>query len=244
MCGRFGLFEEPEALQGHFQFDSRDLLGIYQRRWNISPTMPVLTVEREENEDAPGRNKARLRRWGLSGHSSRKSKGANRPLINARGETVHKLWSFRGAFKSRRCLIPSSGFFEWKKEGSGGKTPVWFHRADRAPIAFAGIWSREAGPEGPVEACSIVTCEPNSLALPVHHRMPVILAPGCYSTWISPDADTDSLLALLQPVEWPEMAWYPVSKEVNRSANDYPSLVEPAPTPSSGEGANLLLDLP
>ena len=85
MCGRFGLYEDPEALEGHFQFDSRDLLDSYQRRWNISPTMPVLTVEREENEDAPGRNKAKLRRWGLSGHSSRKSKGANRPLINARG---------------------------------------------------------------------------------------------------------------------------------------------------------------
>ena len=85
MCGRFGLFEEPEALEGHFHFDSRDLLDIYKRRWTISPTMPVLTVEREENEDAPDRNKAKLRRWGLSGHSSRKSKGANRPLINAQG---------------------------------------------------------------------------------------------------------------------------------------------------------------
>ena len=73
MCGRFGLYEEPEALEGHFQFDPRDLLDIYQRRWNISPTMPVLTVEREENEDAPGRNKAKLRRWGLSGHRSRMS---------------------------------------------------------------------------------------------------------------------------------------------------------------------------
>ena len=153
-------------MEGHFHFDSRNLLDIYQRRWNISPTMPVLTVEREENEDAPGRNKTKLRRWGLSGHSSWKSKGANRPLINARGETVHKLWSFREAFISRRCLIPASGFFEWKKEVSGGKTPVWVHRKDQAPIAFAGIWSRD---EGPVEACSIVTCEPNTLASHVHH---------------------------------------------------------------------------
>ena len=229
MCGRFALYEEPEALEGHFHFDSRDLLDTYQRRWNISPAMPMLTVEREESEDAPGRNNARLRRWGLSGHPSRKSKGANRPLINARAETVHELWSFREAFRSRRCLIPASGFYEWKKETVKGRTPMWFHREDRGPIAFAGIWSREVRPEGPVEACSIITCAPNSLAFLVHHRMPVILPPGSYSTWISPHAEADALLALLQPIEWPEMAWHRVSKEVNHSTNDYPSLVEPAP---------------
>ena len=126
MCGRFGLFEEPEALKGHFHLEHREMLEDYERHWNISPTMPVLTVERQENEDAPGRNKARLRRWGLSGHSSRKSKGANRPLINARGETVHQLRSFREAFKSRRCLIPASGFFEWKKRGRGPRRRCGF----------------------------------------------------------------------------------------------------------------------
>ena len=80
------------------------------------------------------------------------AKQRSQPASNQRpGETVHKLWSFREAFKSRRCLIPTSGFFELKKEASGGKTPMWFHREDQAHIAFAGIWSREVRPGGPVE---------------------------------------------------------------------------------------------
>ncbi len=242
MCGRFGLFEELEALARHFHIDPRELLDIYQLRWNISPTMPVLTIE--GNEDASASNSARLRRWGLSGHHSRRNRGANRPLINARAETVHELWSFREAFESRRCLIPASGFYEWRKEAAGGKTPIWFHREDRGPVAFAGIWSKEDSPQGPIEACAIITCAPNTMAAQVHHRMPVILPPGSYSSWLSPDSDTDALQALLQPVEWPGMGWHPVAREVNRASNDHPSLVERVEATSKEDGDNLLLDFP
>ena len=244
MCGRFGLFEELEALARHFHLDPGELFDICQRRWNISPTMPVLTVEQNGNVDASPRNSARLRRWGLSGSRSRESKGANRPLINARAETVHQLWSFREAFQSRRCLIPASGFYEWRMEASGGKTPVWFHREDRDPIAFAGIWSKEDNEGDRTEACAIITCAPNTVASQVYHRMPVILPPESYSSWLSPDAAIDTLQALLQPVEWPGMAWHPVSREVNRASNDHPSLVEPTDSTSRQDGDNLLLDFP
>ncbi len=244
MCGRFGLFAEPELLALQFNLDPRILQEVYQRHWNISPTMQVLSVEHGSNEEGPVRNTARLMRWGMSGARSRQTRGANRPLFNARAETVHELWSFREAFRTRRCLIPASGFFEWKEAGSGSRTPVWFHREDHAPIAFAAIWSWEENREGRVETCAIITCAPNSLASPVHHRMPVILAPGSYSSWLIPDAGTDTLLSLLQPVEWPDMAWHPVSREVNRATNDYPALVESSPFPPDGDGGNLLLDLP
>ena len=244
MCGRFGLFEELDALVGHFHINPRELLQIYKRRWNISPTLPVINVERDANQAASAKNTAKLRRWGMNAARSRQSRGANRPQINARAETVHELWSFRQAFKSRRCLIPASGFFEWKKEASGGKTPVWFHREDHAPIAFAGVWSREESREGRVEACAIITCAPNSLASPVHHRMPVILPPGSYTSWLDPDAGTDTLQSLLQPLEWPGMVWHPVSREVNRAGNDYPSLVELVDSTSKDDGNNLLLDFP
>ena len=228
MCGRFGLFAELDLLALQFNLDPRILREIYERRWNISPTMPVLSIEKERDK-----NSVRLMRWGMGGARSRQTGRAGRPLFNARAETVHELWSFREAFKSRRCLIPASGFYEWKKEGSGSRTPVWFHREDHAPVAFAAVWSREESREGPVEACAIITCAPNSLTSPVHHRMPVILAPGSYSNWLDPAGDSATLLALLQPAEWPGMAWHPVSPEVNRATNDYPALVEPAPsTPS------------
>ena len=93
-----------------YLLDPRELLETYEHHWNISPTMPILTVARDENPAAPDKNTAKLRRWGLSGNPTQRNRGANRPLINARGEPVHKLWSFRDAFKSRRCLIPANGF--------------------------------------------------------------------------------------------------------------------------------------
>ena len=240
MCGRFGLFAEIELLALQFNLDPSTLREIYERRWNIAPTMPVLSVERNPDIKGPAGNGAKLRRWGMGGNRSRPT---HRPLFNARAETVHQLRAFGEAFESRRCLIPASGFYEWKKEASGAGTPVWFHREDGAPVAFAAVWSKEESPEGRVEACTIITCSPNSLASRVHRRMPVILAPGSYSSWLDPDAGTDALLALLQPVEWPDMAWHPVSTEVNRAANDYPALVEPVPFPPDGYGDNLLLDL-
>ena len=162
----------------------------------------------------------------MTGARDPRSKGSSRPLFNARAETVHRLPTFRDAFRERRCLIPASGFYEWHKDASGGRTPVWFHREDDVPIAFAGIWSGERSPEGETDVCAIITCAANDFVASVHHRMPVILTPEAYGDWLEPYIDAGTLLALLQPQEWQGMSFYPVSREVNRAANDYPSLVE------------------
>ena len=95
-------------------------------------------------------------------------------------------------------------------------------------VAFAGIWSGERAEDGDIDACAVITCTANDLVAPVHQRMPVILQPEAYDDWLSPDTDAETLLALLQPVEWPEMSCHPVSTDVNRAANDYPALVEHA----------------
>ena len=124
MCGRFGLFDGIGDLAWHFNVSPAALDG-YAPRWNVAPTMPILTV---------GRDRAvSVVQWGISD-----SQG-NRPLFNARGETVHQLPAFRDAFQQGRCLIPASGFYEWRKQPGGGNFPVWVHRADGQPIAFAGI---------------------------------------------------------------------------------------------------------
>ena len=211
-----------------FNFDPSIMRDIYFPRWNIPPTVPVLTVQPSSSEGQSARNTARLLPWGLTGARHPRSKGSSRPLFNARAETVHRLPSFRQPFRERRCLIPASGFYEWRKDDSGGRTPVWFHREDDAPVAFAGIWAAERSDDGDIDACAVITCEANELVAPVHHRMPVILPPEMYREWLDPDTDAVDLLALVQPSEWPDVPHHAVSKEVNRAANDHPALVERA----------------
>ena len=228
MCGRFGLFSELDALAEQFNFDPAIMQDIYSPRWNIPPTVPVLTVQPSSSEGQSYENTARLLRWGMTGARHPRSRGSSRPLFNARAETVHRLPSFRQPFRERRCLIPASGFYEWRKDDSGSRAPVWFHREDDSPIAFAGIWATERTASGDIAACAVITCAANGLVAPVHHRMPVILPPEAYDDWLDPDADAVDLLALVQPWEWPDVARHAVSREVNRAANDYPALVERA----------------
>ena len=159
-------------------------------------------------------------RCGMTGARNPRTRGSSRPLFNARGETVHRLPSFRQPFRERRCLIPASGFYEWQKDELGGRTPIWFHREDDATVAFAGIWSAERTDDGDIDACAVITSAANEPVAPVHQRMPVILPPDSYDDWLGPDTDAGTLLALLQPVEWLDMSCHPVSTEVNRAANN------------------------
>ncbi len=207
MCGRFGLFDGIDDLAWYFNVGAEDLAG-YAPRWNIAPTMPILTVGNG--------NAISVVRWGIPGNRN------GRPLLNARSETVHQLPAFRDAFQRGRCLIPASGFYEWRTQPGGGKAPVWVHRADGNPIAFAGI----IGDDGSSEpAAAIITTEPNSLMVPVHHRMPVILEPADWGQWLHDDGRNPDLRALMLPREWPSLALRNVANAVNRAGNDGPDLV-------------------
>ncbi len=229
MCGRFGLFAELDALAEQFNFDPSIMQDIYSPRWNIPPAAPVLSVQRSSNDEGQsGKNTARLLRWGMTGAWGANRTKPSRPLFNARAETVHRLPSFRQAFKESRCLIPASGFYEWKKDDAGNRTPMWFHSQDGASIAFAGIRSTERTLDGDIDACAIITCAANDLLAPVYHRMPVIVPSKSYDRWLGAYQDSDALLVLLQPREWEDVSYHPVSSEVNRAANDYPTLVERA----------------
>ena len=171
MCGRFGLFAELDALAEQFNFDPAIMRNIYSLRWNIPPTVPVLTVQPSSSKGQSGENEAKLLRWGMTGARHPRSRGSSRPLFNARAETIHRLPSFRQSFRERRCLIPASGFYEWIKDDSSGRTPVWFHREDDATMAFAGIWATERTDNGDIDACAVITCAANELVAPVHHSM-------------------------------------------------------------------------
>jgi putative SOS response-associated peptidase YedK len=168
----------------------------------------------------------RLFRWGLIPHWAEDAKIGDR-LINARSETVRTKPSFRSAFKYRRCLIPTTGFFEWKREGTR-KRPHFIGMKDDEPFAFAGIWERWTAPDGTeVETCAILTTESNELVGSIHNRMPVILHPDNYDRWLDPGVPPESLEELLIPYPSELMDTREVSNLVNNARCDAPECIQP-----------------
>ena len=145
--------------------------------------------------------------------------------INARAETLATTPSFRDAFKSRRCLIPATGFYEWAKT-KPTKTPYAIVPKDEPLFAFAGLWEnwrdRAAGESAEwVRTCTIITGEPNELVRPIHDHMPVILPPEAWPKWLGEQsAHWDELLSLLKPYPAERMRAYLISTRVNSVKND------------------------
>jgi putative SOS response-associated peptidase YedK len=142
-------------------------------------------------------------------------------MINARSETPTTKPAFRDALKSRRCLIPADGFYEWSRTGKI-KQPFCFEVGEGELFAFAGIWDRWKDPSGQwVKSCSILTTTPNAVTSAVHDRMPVILEADGYDLWLDPGMrDVTAASDLLKPYDARQMRCYPVSTRVNHVAND------------------------
>jgi putative SOS response-associated peptidase YedK len=140
-------------------------------------------------------------------------------MINARAETLAQKNAFKHAFQRKRCIIPADGFFEWKAvPGQKKKQPMFIHRPDGAPLAFAGLWEvwrdREDPAAGELHSCTIITTEGNEDVAEVHDRMPVILGADAWDTWLAPDQDDlDTLGRLLVPAPPKLLELYPVSTE-------------------------------
>jgi putative SOS response-associated peptidase YedK len=142
-------------------------------------------------------------------------------MINARSETAATKPAFRDALKSRRCLIPADGFYEWMRTGKA-KQPYCFEVNEGELFAFAGLWDRWRDASGEwVKSCSILTTTPNSVTSAVHDRMPVILDPDGYDLWLDPGMrDMRVVSDLLKPCDARLMRCYPVSMRINSVVND------------------------
>jgi putative SOS response-associated peptidase YedK len=222
MCGRFTL-TQPANIAAKFGLDNFAPVEpeFYTPRFNVAPTQRIVVIPTKDMQ-----REARRMRWGLIPYWAKDIKiGAS--LINARAESIASKPAFRSAFASRRCLIPADGFYEWQQTPHG-KEPYRIVLASGELFAFAGLWERWRSPEGEtIESCCIVTCAPNELAARFHDRMPVIIAPEDYDTWLS--GTPQQAHALLRPYPAQQMRAYPVSAKVNRPANDTPELVDPLP---------------
>jgi putative SOS response-associated peptidase YedK len=218
MCGRFTQRADSKKLAKAFEVAE---VPKAEARYNIAPTQDILGVY----ELADAREMA-FYKWGLI-PSWAKDRSMGTRLINARSETVAEKPAFREAFKKRRCIIPSDGFYEWQRTG-GRKQPFFFRMRDESPFGFAGLWERWQGEDGEViNSCAILTTEANEVLRPVHNRMPVILHPEEYSLWLGGDARERQLLQeMLRPFPAEEMVGHPVGSSVNSPRNQGAELVE------------------
>jgi len=220
MCGRVTVQTSAADLAREFALTSVRA-GLDRPRFNLAPTqlMPVVVNDGQRMLDAY--------RWGLI-PSWAKDAAIGNKLINARCETVSEKPSFRSAFKRRRCLVLVDGWYEWKQT-TKPKTPFFFHRKDRKPLALAGLWeewtAKDTGEV--VRSCALITTGPNALMEPIHDRMPVILPAGAQELWLRPDALEPSVLQpLLVPFADDSLDAYEVARVVNSPANDVPACVE------------------
>ena len=215
MCGCYRLSRRKQIVEEYF--DSASCEEDWSPRFNIAPTQPVPVVR--QNPKEPIRELS-LIRWGLIPSWAKDSSVAAQ-MINARSETAATKPAFRDALKSRRCLIPADGFYEWKRDGKT-KQPYCFEVNEGELFAFAGIWDRWKDPSGNwIKTCSILTTAPNAVTVAVHDRMPVILDPDGYDLWLDPGMrNVAEASELLKPSDARLMRCYPVSTRINHVVND------------------------
>lgn len=213
MCGRYSQTREASELEKRFRLDRIE--APVRRRYNVAPSqeMPVVVAR-------DGARVLTAMRWGLVPSWA---KDPSPGPINARAETLAMKPMFRHLLKSRRCLVPSCGFYEWKPTG-GGKTkqPYRFVLKDEGLFAFAGLWDLWQAPDGSeLRTFAIVTTMPNETVRPVHDRMPVILggedAERCWLAGTPQEAGST-----LKPAPHDAVLGYPVSTLVNSPGNDVP----------------------
>lgn len=222
MCGRYKLSRRKQVVEEYFDCvsDAPD----WKPRYNIAPTQPIPVIRQHPKEPV---RELSLVRWGLIPSWAGDSSVAAR-MINARSETASTKPAFRDALKSRRCLIPADGFYEWMRTGKS-KQPYCFEVNDGELFAFAGLWDRWKDASGNnLETCSILTTMPNAVTAPVHDRMPVILDPDGYDLWLDPGMnDVAAASELLKPYDARAMRCYPVSTRINNVANDDEECAKP-----------------
>jgi putative SOS response-associated peptidase YedK len=231
VCGRYHQHKPIDALALMFEVgEALDEAASFTPRWNIAPTQHAPVVRAR----ADGRRTLSMMRWGLVPPWALDLSGGAR-CINARAETAPIKPSFRDAVKKRRCLVPATGWYEWRRDGTR-KQAFTFEPAEEAFFAFGGLWSiwrprAEDGTFGePVETFTVLTVDANASAAAVHDRMPLVLPREAWARWLDPEfTDVDALGGDVRscPVEWIRLR--PLSDKVNNVRHEGPDLLLDVP---------------
>jgi putative SOS response-associated peptidase YedK len=224
MCGRYSQLRSWSELAELYGLAADQPAWNLSARYNVAPGQPVPIVRVAAGET--DRRELVEVRWGLiPAWAQDAANGAK--LINARSETVDEKPSFRTAFRSRRCLVPADGFYEWQPRPTGPKQPFFITLADGRPFAFAGLWEVWKSPEGErIESCTILTTSASEQLTDIHGRMPVIFDRHQFAPWLDGQASRETLLGMLRPYPG-NLEIRGVGRRVNDVRNDDASCVAP-----------------
>ena len=220
MCGRYFRIEDKQAIAEHFQAiaSGDEALG---PEYNIAPgtVQPVIRQKR----DASVRELVGMR-WGLIGFGS-SGPDPKRATFNARSENLETSSLWRGPVHKRRCLVPVSGFYEWRKSD---KAPFRFTLRDQPLYALAGLWDAWKDPAGHwLQSFTIITVGANPFMRPVHDRMPAILGPGDYDAWLDRGETGGAPVHLLLPFPGDTLQMQAANPQVGNVRNQGPGLLNP-----------------
>jgi len=213
MCGRFTLHTPAAQI-----VDAFDLTDISAQeltpRYNIAPSQNISIIR-----DTATSREMVMARWGLIPGWSKESR-TKYSTINARIESAAEKPTYRMPFKRRRCLIPADGFYEWKQV-NGNKVPHHICMRDGRVFVFAGLWDHWEGEDDRIESCTIIVMPSNKVMKPIHERMPAIIAPENYDSWLdSRVTDKQEIVQYLTSAPSSQLTAYPVSTRVNSPGNN------------------------
>lgn len=223
MCGRVTLTIDKEELMEILGdiYGVEDVVDIPNTpSYNIGPSSDLLSVI-----EAKDRRRAGLLTWGFVADWVKEDK-INHGLINARSESIDVKPSFKKSFENRRCIVFANHFYEWKRDKV--KRPYLFQVTDQPLMPLAGIYSIYTKKDGSkLSTCALVTCGPNEVMAPIHHRMPVILRPENMGIWLSKTSTNEGLQELMKPYPPEFTQAYEVSSYVNSVKNKGEKCIEP-----------------
>jgi len=217
MCGRFTVVKKAEDIANRFKVAIEE--DIYREMYNAAPSqnLPVITNKEPEQLN--------FYRWGLIPFWA-KDASIGYKMINARAETITQKSSFKNPFKTKRCLVVSDGFYEWKKTVNG-KQPYRITLKDNSLYAYAGLWDTWKDKSGNlINSLTIITTTANDLTKDIHDRMPVMLEKDKERDWLNNEIEIPELQDMLKPYNSELMRVYPVSARVNSPGNDARELLE------------------
>ncbi len=221
MCGRYAFLLPPEAMVALFKvLNEVD----YPPRFNITPTQPIVAIIERQ-----GRRTAELFRWGLVPGWVKDPREFSL-LINARSESMAEKPSFRDALRNSRCIVPATGYYEWMKGADGQRRPYYITSDETETMAFAGLYSTWAGPNGEeVDTVCIVTVDPNLEISGVYDRMPAILrGQAAIDAWLNTrEVDVKEAVGLAVSSPPGTMKYHPVSKAIGKATAEGPELIVP-----------------
>jgi putative SOS response-associated peptidase YedK len=246
MCGRYAASRSPDDLVVEFEAVRAEGQKPLPADYNVAPTKDVYVVRTKKERDAEGaltggaHRELRAVRWGLVPSWAKDVSVGNR-LLNARVESLTEKPAFRTAARTRRCLVPADGWFEWAKRlDKPTKQPYFVTPQDGSGLAFAGLWEVWGRGEGRLYTCTVVTAPAVGALTEIHARMPLVLPPDRWAAWLDPAREDIEALVEPTPPELVEaLELRPVGTAVNNVANNGPQLLaraedvsEPADQPA------------